>query len=71
MDVKKAQTTPIARAIPKVFNGGSGEIILAKNAATVVITANDSGTDSFAQALNHDSAGSGYCSLRVLLALCR
>ena len=71
VDVMKAHTTPIASAKPNVFNGGRGDIMLAKNAATVVITARDSGTDNLAHALSQDSAGSGYCSLSVLLALCK
>ena len=58
VEVTKAQITPNARAKPKVASGGSGEITLAKNAATVVITARDRGTESLAQALSHDSAGS-------------
>jgi hypothetical protein len=58
VDVMKAHTTPNARAKPKVASGGNGDIILAKNAATVVITANDRGTESLAQARSHDSAGS-------------
>ena len=69
VEVINAHTTPIAKAIPNVVNGGRGEIMFAKNAATVVITARESGTDNLAQALSQDSAGSEYCSLNALLAL--
>ena len=69
VEVINAHTTPIARAMPNVVSGGSGEIMFAKKAATVVITARESGTDNLAQARSQDSAGSGYCSLRALLAL--
>ena len=71
MEVIKAQTTPIAKAMPNVFNGGKGEIMLARKAETVVITAKVRGTESLAHALNQDSAGSGYCSLSVLFARCK
>jgi hypothetical protein len=56
---KNAHTTPIANARPNVAKGGKGEIIFARNAATVVITANDNGTLSLVQARAHASAGSG------------
>ena len=68
---KKAQTTPIANAKPNVANGGNGDIILARNAATVVITANNSGTLSLVQARAHASAGSGYFSRIETYALCK
>ena len=71
VDVMKAQITPNASAKPNVVKGGNGEIMFARNAATVVITANESGTESFAQARNQDSAGSEYCSRRVACALCK
>ena len=71
VEVMNAHITPIANAKPNVFNGGRGEIMFARKADTVVITANVKGTESFAHALNHDSAGSEYCSLRVLFARCR
>jgi hypothetical protein len=58
VDEAKAQNTPKARAYPKVANGGKGEMTLARNAATVVTTASESGTDNRAQDLNHASAGS-------------
>jgi hypothetical protein len=68
VEVMNAHTTPIAKAMPNVVSGGSGEIMFDKKAATVVITAKESGTDSLAQALSQDSAGSGYCSRKALLA---
>ena len=46
-------------------------MIFARNAETVVITARERGTESLAQARNHDSAGSEYCSLKVACALCK
>ena len=35
----KAESTPTAKAIPNVSSGGNGEIMFARKAATVVITA--------------------------------
>ena len=64
VDEAKAQTTPKASAYPKVAKGGKGEMMLARKAATVVTTANDSGTERRAQARNHASEGSS-TSLRI------
>lgn len=50
-----AEITPIDKAIPNVLSGGSGEIMLAIKAATVVITAKPSGVDNFAHAANQAS----------------
>ncbi len=68
---KKAHITPIANANPKVASGGSGDIIFARNAATVVITANNNGTLSLVHARAHASAGSGYSSRMETYALCK
>ena len=69
VEVIKAQITPKAKAIPNVVKGGSGDIMLARNAETVVITARESGTDNFAQVLIQATDGSSYCSRSVLFAL--
>ena len=50
--------TPNARAMPNVDNGGRGETTFAKNAATVVTTASESGTLNFPQARIQASATS-------------
>ena len=54
----KAESTPTAKAIPNVSSGGNGEIIFARKAATVVITAKPRGVDNFAQEANQASAES-------------
>ena len=66
-----AETTPTAKAIPNVSNGGSGEIMFARNAATVVMTASPSGVESFAQEASHESAASSFSSLNALYLLCK
>ena len=58
VDVRNAQMTPNARAIPNVERGGRGETTFAKNAATVVTTARERGTLNFPQARIHASATS-------------
>ena len=67
----KADTTPTASAIPNVSNGGSGDTILAKKAATVVMTARPRGVDRRAQDANHDSAESSNSARKALYLLCR
>ena len=68
----KAERTPTARAIPKVSNGGNGEMMLAKNAATVVITARPSGVDNLPQDASQASAESSISFfLKELYLLCK
>ena len=65
----KADKTPTAKAIPNVSSGGRGEIMLAKNAATVVITARPSGVDNFPHDASQDSAESLISFLNELYLL--
>ena len=53
---RNADTTPRARVAPNVLRGGKGEREFARNAKTVVVTANDSATLSSIRALAHASA---------------
>ena len=61
-----AEITPTASAIPNVSKGGSGDMMFAKNAATVVITARPSGVDNLPQDASHASDESPISPLNEL-----
>ena len=66
VEATKAQITPKASAIPKFAIGLSGLTKLAKNAATVVTTANPNGMLKFEHDFNHASLGlSIFCRKEV------
>ena len=67
----KAEITPTASAIPNVSNGGKGDMMFAKNAATVVMTASPNGVESRAHEASHDSAESSNSARKALYLLCK